>query len=537
MNERRRSIDQRMESDVLVIGAGAAGIRATLAAADAGAEVILACKGPFLRYGSTFGKTSSSWGIQAAWDSGAPGDTVEDHYGESFEAGLGEANPALVEILASYAPERLRDLMKWGVRFRRESDGGFVRVRACFGNYARAFVLVSSDQYRKCMLEQIRRRPIRTLDDFQAVGLEVSEGMCVGARGLRASVSPWRIRAGSTVLACGGGASAFRMTMAHPSLVGSAYALAYDAGVEVVHMEFIQFVLGTVWPHRGSFFPLYRLDRLIPVRNKTRDNVWDKCGLTDDLLDEAIRLRPSHIPFSCRDVSGMIDVALALELLEGGGLDRGGLETSLEGYRCGIEHFAHAFNGGVRIDERAETSLPGLFAAGEAAGGIHGADRLGGNMMAATQVFGAIAGVEAARRAITLKGTLPSSPVRSGKIQARQGGKTRLEWFSFELDDCAAAIGVVREPREMARTLERIAELLDELETEFQLEKVDAETYYFLTQRARTIERVATFGLKRSASLGSHFRLDDPPKNWSAAWQGTAIESEAWAGSRDESPG
>ena len=508
------SSDERIESDVLVIGAGAAGIRAALAAADVGADVILACRGPFLRYGSTFGSTSSSWGIQAAWDSEMPGDTVEDHYRESLDAGLGEADPVLVEILASYAPERLRDLMKWGVRFSRQSDGGFVRVRGCFGNDARAFVLVSSDQYRKCMLEQIRRRSIRILDDFPAAGLDVSEGMCVGARGLSASGSPIRIRAGSTVLACGGGASIFRMTMAHPSLVGSAYALAYDAGVELVHMEFIQFVLGTVWPHKGSFFPLFRLDPSNPIRNRTRDNVWDKCPLRGDRLDEAVRMRPFHIPFSCRDVSGMIDVALALELLGGGGLERGGLQTSLEGYLCGVDHFAHAFNGGVRINRRAETSLPGLYAAGEASGGIHGADRLGGNMMAATQVFGAIAGFEAAHRAMKLKGKLPSPCVRPGEIRDRKADKRGLEGFGPELDACAARLGVVREPSEMSWSLDRSAAVLAELDAEFQREKMDAETYYYLAHRARTIERVAFFVLKRSAGLGSHFRLDCPPEDW-----------------------
>ena len=513
--------DERIESDVLIIGAGAAGIRAALGAADEGADVILACRGPLLRHGSTFGKASSSWGIQAAWDSEVAGDTVEDHYQESLRAGLGEADPVLVETLARNAPERLRDLMKWGVRFRRQPDGGLMRARGCFGNDARAFVLVSSDQYRKCMLEQIRRRSIRVLDDFQTVGLDVSQGMCVGARGLGGAGSSIHIRAGSTVLACGGGASIFRLTMAHPSLVGSACALACDAGVELAHMEFIQFVLGTVWPHKGSFFPLFRLDPSNPIRNRARDDVWDKCRLKGDRLDEAVRLRPFHIPFSCRDVSGTIDTTLALELLGGGGLERGGLETSLEGYLCGLDHFAHAFNGGVRINRRAETSLPGLYAAGEASGGIHGADRLGGNMMAATQVFGAIAGFEAARAAMKLKGNFPPPGVRSDDIPNRKGSQSGLEWFGPELDACASRVGVVREPSELSWSLEHSAAVLAELDTEFHREKLDSGIYYHLSHRARTIERVAASALERPASLGSHFRLDRPPEDWVAAGNGS----------------
>ncbi len=507
MGSERRAESSVLDTDVLVLGAGAAGLRAAAAAADVGARVLLACKGAYLHHGSSFARLAPGWGIQAAWDSTLPGDTREAHFEETLEAGSGLADPGLVEVLVSRAPERLRDLMSWGVRFRRRVEGDFLRIKGCFGKYPRAFVLESIDSYVRAMSERLKRRGVGLVQDFRAVRLEIKDGVCVGATGLQGD-GVLRIRSGALVLAAGGFAGLYPMSLCDPGLCGDALSLGTDVGARTIHTEFVQFMLGTVSGGTKSFLLPERLSVQKALKDAQGRNLWNEFFESEEQAEEAIRLRGTHFPFSCRDVSGVIDAAVSL-----GGAGRPGVELTDGDERVPVIPLSHACNGGLAVDVRGETSVPNLFAAGEAAGGMHGADRLGGNMMTSTQVFGAVAGESAARRSMksATRASLPS-------VEERLLGPKSDEAFPDGLMEALAegigSIAVVREGMELRKTMERTKRLMSELDDLWSHGRLTSSTYFDRRHRIRTLNRVAEAALARPVSIGGHFRLDHPPDHW-----------------------
>ncbi len=214
--------------------------------------------------------------------------------------------------------------------------------------------------------------------------------------------------------------------LATPDLTGDGYILALNAGAELLNMEFIQIGFGIVHPIKKGLFSDRALIFHPHIYNKDRQRFIEQYIPNDADYNKCLQVRSTHYPFTSRDASICIDLAIYKEIKEGRGTEHGGIyvdftdipkeefndplinewynwllsngvdicKQSLEVALC-----AHAFNGGIKINEKAEATLAGLYACGEVAGGPHGADRLGGNMIAATQVFGARAGKYAAERA------------------------------------------------------------------------------------------------------------------------------------------
>lgn len=534
-------------TDVLIVGGGGAACRAALAAADAGAQVILASKRPPAQAGATSHPVAEMAGYNAG-DPAIAGD-VEQHYQDIMTAGQGMADPQLAATLAAHAPQTIRQLESWGVPFEKEGDGYYI-FKSCFSSQARTHVIRGhGEPIIRAMLHQIRLRSQITLfEDVTIVKLLTNSLGCCGAWGFCADGTEITILAGAVVLATGGASQVFERNLNPTDVSGDGYRMAFEVGAELVNMEFMQIGIGFSHPV-VNIFNGYIWEGQPILRNRYGKE-FISCGLPSGLTAAAVmHEHRRHFPFSASDDARYLEIAIHREITEGRGTENGGVTADLRQMTdarvnalpddCGLHHmwpiarehlrqrgvdllaqpveiccFAHAVNGGVRIDTSAASTVPGLYAAGETAGGPHGADRLGGNMMVTCQVFGAIAGASAAQYAIQHPGRLCGS-LRS------QTEKERV--LLHKNADTAALLGrlhhctqqhllVSRTEAGLQTVLRTTAELQNELLCAPDTDELHIENNALCSQLF-TARAMATAALHRTESRGSHHRADCPEKD------------------------
>ena len=535
-----------LTTDVLVIGGGMAGCRAAIAAADYGGSVVLATKMPLNNGGASTFPVAEMAGYNAG-DPDIPGD-VEKHYEDIVNAGQGMANPLLARILAENAPGTIAELEKWGVVFEKEGDGYYI-FKSCFATSPRTHVIRGhGEPIVKAMSGQIQLRSnINVVDDMTVLELDVRDGRCCGAWAIKTDGTFVHISAGAVVIASGGATQVFTRNLNPKDVSGDGYALAYDAGAELINMEFMQSGIGFSHPI-VNMFNGYIWAAHPKLHNNLNEQFLGKYlpkGMTQEhVMDEHRR----HFPFSSSDDSKYLEVGIQKEIRAGGGSPNRGIYADLRHLTddyirsinddCGLHHmwyiardymrekgvdlnsqiveiavFAHAINGGVNIDESASSTLPGLYAAGEAAGGPHGADRLGGNMMVTCQVFGKIAGENAAKWAAQNKAATYSNMQPSEKIMQVLHKRLDNEILIKELQEINQNnLLVCRSEESLSRVLQLTEDAAHELETAKTQDGVDTDNFrlYAMLLSSRLMAKAA---LQRKESRGSHFREDYPQKD------------------------
>lgn len=535
-----------IKTDVLVVGGGMAGCRASIAAADSGSRVVLASKKPLGCGGASTFPVAEMAGYNAG-DPRKPGD-IQKHYQDIIDAGQGMAEPLLAQILAENAPDTITELEKWGVVFEREG-GDYYIFRSCFANTPRTHVVRGhGEPIVNAMIRQIAQRPyITVIEDLTVLELSKRDGMCCGAWGISKNCGLVYISAGATVIASGGAAQVFARNMNPTDVCGDGYALAFEAGAELINMEFMQSGIGFSYPVVNMF------NAYIWAAHPKLANVYEKyflgaylppCMTEDHVMDEHRR----HFPFSSSDDSKYLEVGIQKEIRSGRGTIHNGIYADLTHFTdsyidkihddCGLHHmwyvardymlskgvdllkqnvevavFAHAINGGVRIDGNASSTVPGLFAAGEAAGGPHGADRLGGNMMVTCQVFGRIAGESAARW---------SKRSKIGcDVVCRLSDKTAdIMHKKLNTHRIIADLQAVNQNNLLvcrsAESLQHALDFVDSAMSEFggaravDSPNVDNFRLYSMLLSCRLMAKAA---FKRKESRGAHFREDYPEKD------------------------
>lgn len=535
-----------LTTDVLVIGGGMAGCRAAIAAADYGGSVVLATKMPLNNGGASTFPVAEMAGYNAG-DPDIPGD-VEKHYEDIVNAGQGMANPLLARILAENAPGTIAELEKWGVVFEKEGDGYYI-FKSCFATSPRTHVIRGhGEPIVKAMSGQIQLRSnINVADDLTVLELDVRDGRCCGAWAIKTDGTFVHISAGAVVIASGGATQVFTRNLNPKDVSGDGYALAYDAGAELINMEFMQSGIGFSHPI-VNMFNGYIWAAHPKLHNNVNEQFLGKYlpkGITQEhVMDEHRR----HFPFSSSDDSKYLEVGIQKEIRAGGGSPNRGIYADLRHLTddyirsinddCGLHHmwyiardymrekgvdlnsqiveiavFAHAINGGVNIDESASSTLPGLYAAGEAAGGPHGADRLGGNMMVTCQVFGKIAGENAAKWAAQNKAATYSNMQPSEKIMQILHKRLDNEILIKELQEINQNnLLVCRSEESLSRVLQFTENAAHELETAKTQDGIDTDNFrlYAMLLSSRLMAKAA---LQRKESRGSHFREDYPQKD------------------------
>jgi fumarate reductase (CoM/CoB) subunit A len=430
--------DDVVRCHVLVIGSGGAGARAALEAAPYG-DTVMISKTLIGKGGCT---TMAEGGYNAVL---RELDGCPMHVEDTMRGGAYLNDPALVDALVNEAPERMADLVRWGAVFD-VTEGGEVAQRP-FGGQRFPRTCYAGDRTGHEMMmtlaERLRASPVEQLQEMTVIELlrngdRVSGAIALDHRGEMVVVS-----ADATVLATGGGTRVYDISTNSSAGTGDGFALGYRAGAELVDMEMVQF------HPTGAVYPFDARGRLITEAVRGEGGVL----LNSEGERFMRRYDPERMELSTRDV---VARAIATEVLEGRGTARGGVfldvthlpaATIEERLPIMLEQFlqfgvdirtepmevaptAHHLMGGLRITPDGATTLPGLFACGEVTGGVHGANRLGGNALADTQVFGKRAG-EAAGNA----------PVRGHAVDTAQveAQYDRLDAF-FEGTVSAASI-------------------------------------------------------------------------------------------------
>ncbi len=545
-----------IHTDVLIVGGGAAALRAAIEAHDHGARTTIVLKGRTGKSGATVAPESPAVAWQVADACSTADDSPEVHCQNIVEAGLGMANPRLASLLAHELVDETARLESWGLRFipdpirRRQHYCGY----SCFANRPRAHGIANSGHGHagdvvQVLVAQLKRRSVEIHENVFISDLLVDDGTCIGALGLAEDAQVVIYRAGAVVLAAGGARQVFPLEPGRTRIdtTGDSYAMALRAGAELTNMEFTQYMLHPVPPFSvkapGVFWALAPA-----LKNRFGEDVLSQHLPAGVDAHEAMLKRTLHYPFSTRDESKWIDIAIARELATGGGTQQGALyldfstvdlcaftpsrpqhipedfarPVELPEHPVQIRPAAHAVNGGILIDEQAESSLSGLFAVAEAAAGPHGADRLGGGMVSAGQVFGARAGRFAAIRARSHNGKgVPNrsleQPLRRLAFN-RSGGDAPDKLLSC----LQAATGkhlVVRRTASGLQSL--VAAIQDLVETQLpRLAVLDADDL----RRAIEVENALTTAtlmahaaMLRTESRGSHYREDFPDQddtNW-----------------------
>ncbi|MBI2881000.1 MAG: FAD-binding protein [Candidatus Tectomicrobia bacterium] len=474
---------EEIRTDVLVLGSGVAGARAAIAAAEAGRRVTLVTKGEFTRSGAT---PIAVYACNAVYRDLNPADSFACHFEDTVAGGAHLNNQRLVEAFVTEAPERLREIDAWGARFNRV-NGKFEQVLQPGHRHPRALHIESrtGSAFSAVFRKEVRRRAsIRVLNDTFVTGYltDRSSGAVVGAAavdlpGMRCVV----FLAKAVVDATGGGMNLYALHSSPPDCTGDGYAMAYRVGAELIDMEFVQFYPGLAHPesHRGNTGVPYL------VRVALRGHILNSEG--ERFM---ARYDPERMEWATRDVLAR---AMFSEIRAGRGTPHGGvwfdathlgpekveealrphvrgwvhhgvhlLESGLDLRRVGIEAApaAHYFCGGIRINEHCETDVPGLYAAGEATGGVDGANRLTGNALSEHLVFGARAGVSAARRVAREEfcepdpGQLERAWEGVESIRRSERGRRPHEVLR-EVQDCAwANLAAIRDARGLTEAIE-----------------------------------------------------------------------------------
>jgi succinate dehydrogenase flavoprotein subunit len=527
-----------LETDVLVIGAGGAGMYAALEAARAGAKVVLADRSLIGRGGAT---VMAQMTVAAALGEQTP-DHWEHHLTDTLAAGRGLCDEKLAALLCEDGPRRIREMDDWKVGWARE-DGHIKQVQAPGHDRPRC-VYVDFLSTGPAVSKTLRTRlndanNIRRIGDLLITDITVRNGEAEGATALHvASGRIVPIAAKSVVIATGGLTRLYRRNSASLNMGGDGYALALRAGAELIDMEFVQFFpIGHLAPRLVGMDPImwdpfrYKLGgkllnaemREFEADYATRDARSDgRYVLTRDLATYAISreveagrgspaggayLSFQHVPAEeIRRAFGPV-----VDRLAANGID-------LARQPIEVAPIAHYHMGGIRVNDTLESGIAGLFACGEAIGGANGANRLSGNAITETFVFGARAGHHAALRAA--RRSMPLSDVagpaidflRSAELRDAPNPAATIAALQALMSD---HVGPFRIADKLRIAIDRLAELTRDVGDRplisssggFDPVLVD---WFDLRNMLLVAQAVALPALARTESRGAHQREDHP---------------------------
>ena len=528
---------EEVETDVLVIGAGGAGMRAAIAAAEAGCRVLVVCK-------SLLGKAHTvmaEGGMAAALSNVARLDDWEAHFSDTMKGGKYLNNWRMAVIHAREAPERVLELERWGAVFDRTA-AGLIHQRP-FGGHTYPRLAHIGDRTGLELIRSLQDRLVHTpgVDvhmEVTVTTLLTVEGRVVGALAYRrqdGSVIAYSARA--VVLATGGAGRVYRVTSNSWECTGDGSALAYEAGAQLQDYEMIQFhPTGMVWPPgvRGVLVTEGVRGEGGVLRNRAGERFME-------------RYDPERMELSTRDV---VSRAINDEVQAGRGSPHGGAfldishrspdyikrklpsmyEQFLQLAKVDITRSPmevaptiHYSMGGVRVDaETGRATVPGLYAAGEVAGGLHGANRLGGNSLSDLLVFGKRAGDAAAEFAASHPERVPPDAAQIDRaitsllepLQRTQGESPYK--LQAELQEiCATYAPIIRDEQGLKTGLDQVLELKEraaQVGTGHGGRAFNPgwHTAHDLRHMLVNVEALFRCALERRESRGAHARSDYP---------------------------
>ncbi|MGA3293034.1 MAG: FAD-dependent oxidoreductase [Candidatus Acidiferrales bacterium] len=522
------------EHDVLIIGAGGAGLRAAIEALAQGARVGVVCK-------SLLGKAHTvmaEGGLAAAMANVDKGDDWRTHFRDTMRGGKFLNNWRMAQLHAQEAPDRVRELEQWGALFDRTADGEI--LQRAFGGHTFKRLCHVGDRTGLEMIRTLQDRGVQMGFDIY-MECTITKLLKDGD-GVAGAFGYWRdsgqfvvFKAKSIVIATGGIGKSWKITSNSWECTGDGMALAYEAGAELLDMEFVQFhPTGMVWPPgvQGLLVTEAVRGEGGLLRNKNGERFMEKYD-------------PKRMELSTRDV---VARSIYTEVKEGRGSPHGGAFLDIshkpaEYVKRKLPSMYHQFKeladvditkgpmevgptchyvmGGIRVEaETGQSSVRGLFAAGEAAAGLHGANRLGGNSLSDLVVFGRRAGLAAAEHAKKVPApALDNAQTEQAEREVlapfeRSSGETPYQIHHDLQETMQNLVGIFRIDEDLRRALA-------------ELEKLKARAANMRVEGSRTFnpgwhlsrdlqcmltvsEACTHAALARTESRGAHSRLDYP---------------------------
>ena len=522
------------EHDVLIIGAGGAGLRAAVEALSHGANVGIVCK-------SLLGKAHTvmaEGGIAAAMANVDASDDWRTHFGDTMRGGKFLNNWRMAQLHAQEAPDRVRELEQWGALFDRTDDGRI--LQRAFGGHSFKRLCHVGDRTGLEMIRTLQDRGVQMGIDVY-MECTVTRILTDGGR-VSGAFAYWRengrfvvFKAKSIVLATGGIGKAYPITSNSWEYTGDGMALAYEAGAELMDMEFVQFhPTGMVWPPgvQGLLVTEAVRGEGGILRNKNGERFMEKHD-------------PKRMELSTRDV---VARAIYTEVKEGRGTEHGGAYLDIshkpaEYVKRKLPSMYHQFKeladvditkgpmevgptchymmGGVRVEaETAATTVPGLFAAGEVAAGLHGANRLGGNSLSDLLVFGRRAGLAAAeysrkQNAATINRDQINAAEREALAPFERNSNENPYMLHADLQETMQSlVGIFRTEEDLQSALGKLAVLKERFKNlSISGSRMFNPGWHLCADMKSMLtvsEAVTRSALARKESRGAHSRIDFP---------------------------
>ncbi|MBI4167565.1 MAG: FAD-binding protein [Candidatus Aenigmarchaeota archaeon] len=527
------------KTDVLVVGTGGAGMRAAIESADEEASVMLVGK-------TLLGKAHTvmaEGGINAALGNVDPKDNWQTHFSDTIKEGQFINNWRMVEIMAKEAPGILLELENYGALFDRTEKGKI--IQRAFGGHTYKRTCHIADrtglEIMQVMMSEVRRR--KTIQHLEEVIitklLTDSKNKINGAVGISIRTGKlFTIQCKAIILATGGNARIYKRTTNAWETVGDGYALALDAGAELIDMEMVQFhPTGMVYPEtaagilvtesvRGEggillnskgerFMKKYDAERMeLSTRDVVSRAIFNEIEKGRGTKNGGVWLDISHEPrkFIERKLPKMIDKF------------RDFADVDITKEKMEVAPTAHYAMGGIRVDpETCRSKIKGLFAAGEIAGGVHGANRLGGNSLIDILVFGKRSGKHAAAYAKQSEfSQLVVTLVENEKIRLFAPFKKKTGIKAIRLKQKLQEtmwnnVGIIRNAKTLDKSLKDIEQVKERV-SDVSVTGVEKYNhawiqYIELAAMLPTCKSIAMAALMRKESRGAHYRTDFPEKD------------------------
>lgn len=510
--------------DVLIIGSGGAGLRAAIAAREKGASVMLVSKS---RTGFGNNTAIALAAMSTATGEGDPRDNPQVHAKDIMESGRFINDRKLVERMTERAALEVPNLEKYGVLFDRE-NGKHLITRGGGHSYPRN---VRGDKnigmsFTRPLTAYATKIGVEFKERVFITKLIVNDGKTAGAVGFDWNGNMLVFQAKAVMLAAGGLGHLYRWTNNAAGTTGDGYALAYRAGVPLRDMEFVQFHATAIGGVKLFNYEIFVLNAGAKIKNALGEDIFARYGMTT----------PVSVT---RDKTAR---AIITEISEGRGKDGGVIvdlnsvsETDMRKFHFLLPHEAvtdgqrefivsptcHFHMGGCVTDVETQTNIPGLFAAGEVTGGVHGANRLGGNALAEIFALGSLTGENAAEFAknnAVLKISAKEITAEKKRLEALMGSDdNKTATLTGRLQESMwQNVGIIRNGKGIAETLNKINEIRGQAKDAKAADVPGLMRRLELDNLLLVGEMVTRAALTRTESRGAHFRADYP------------VEDEKW---------
>lgn len=515
-----------IKTDVLVIGSGLAGVVSAACAAECGADVTIVSEGNIFS-GSSFGRGNWSLALNGPVDESDIDNFVE----QILTVGRGMAKKELAETVMANVMRTATELKRFGIEYIKPENNKTKEYIPCFDRKERNWNWLKKSEMIQKYSEAFDLLSVHQLDGMEIIHIDVNNNTIQGAYGIKDDTL-YYIYTSAIIIASGGLSALFKYNYGNDSTAVMGQYLAINAGATLTNLEFIQLMPGFIWPAPKTLYNERAYKFSVFYDPITKEQI--RSGTSEE-WKEALEIRSTHGPFTSEYASRIVDIAIyKAQIRNGKGVNLHYIDAFKEydspfmkGFFAWLENdygitkdqdillgcYYHASNGGILINQKAETGVRGLYACGEATSGMHGADRIGGTSTSNCVTFGTIAGRNAADYARI--SYFPGEPRRK---EINLFAVPEAPKMISELQDIAfSSMMVCRSEAGLSSALNRISLL----ESQFNSEKRDFEDVSAIpaqsfksTKELESMLFVSKILAKamslRKESRGAHYREDYP---------------------------